>query len=79
MVHFGLRHTGYCKINITETINDNMANFPDVLYSQTRKQLLVWVLQVPATNRNCGCQGKNQNNERHLHIQERSDHPGHIL
>ena len=35
--------------NITKTVNDNIANFPDGLYSQTRMQLLAWVLQVPAT------------------------------
>ena len=68
MVHFGLRHTGDCMIN-----------FPDGLYSLTRMQLLSWVLQVPTTNRNCRCQGKNQNDERHPHIQEGPDHSGHIL
>ena len=41
--------------NITETVNDNIANFPDGLYFQTRMQLLAWVHQVPATNRNCEC------------------------
>ena len=40
--------------NITKTMNDNIANFPDGMYSQTRMQLLTWVLWVPATNRNCG-------------------------
>ena len=76
MVHFGLKH---CMLNITETINDNIANFPDGLYTQTRMQLLAWVLQVPATNRNDGCWSTNQDDERHPHIQERLDHPGHIL
>ena len=42
-------------------------------------QLLAWVLQVPSTNKNHGHRGKNQNDERHPHIQERPDHPGHIL
>ena len=42
-------------------------------------QLLAWVLEVPSAYRNCGCGSKNQNNERHTHIQERPDHPGHIL
>ena len=54
VVHFGLGHTGDCMNNITDTINDNIANFLDGLYSQTRMQLLAWVLQVPSTNRNCG-------------------------
>ena len=54
MVHFGLRHTGDYINNIAETMNENIANFPDGLYSQTRMQLLAWVLQVHATNRNCG-------------------------
>ena len=35
--------------NITETINDNIDNFPDGLYSQTRMHLLAWVLQVPTS------------------------------
>ena len=55
MVHFGLRHTGDCVNNITETLNDNIAHFPDALYSQTKMELIAWVLQVPATNRNHGC------------------------
>ena len=55
MVHFGFGHTGDCMNNITETMNNSIANFPDGLYSQTRMQLLAWVLQVPATNRNHGC------------------------
>ena len=42
-------------------------------------QLLARVLQVPSTNRNHGSGGKSQNDERHPHIQERPDHPGHIL
>ena len=55
MVHFGLRSTGDWMNNITKTnMNDNIANFLDGLYCQTRMQLLAWVLQVPATNRNCG-------------------------
>ena len=65
--------------NITKTMNDNIANFPDGLYSQTRMQLLTKVLQVPATNRNCGCRSENQTDERDPHIQKRTDHPGHIL
>ena len=40
--------------NITETMNDNIDSFPGGLYSQTRMQLLAWVFQVPATNKNCG-------------------------
>ena len=44
MVHFSHRHTGDYIINITKTLNDNVANFPDGLYSQTRMQLPVWVL-----------------------------------
>ena len=79
MVHFGLRHRGDCMNNITETMNDNIANFPDGLHCQTRMQLLAWVLQVPSTNRNCGCQSENQNDQRDPHIRERLDHPGHIL
>ena len=54
-------------------------NFSDGLFSQTRMQLLAQVLQVPSTNRNHGSQSKNQNVERHPHIQERPYHPGHIL
>ena len=34
-------------------------------------QLPAWVLQVPFANRNLGCGGKNQNDDRHPHIQER--------
>ena len=60
-------------------MDDNVANFPNGLYSQARMQLLVWVLQVPATNRNHGSGGECQNDERHPHIQERLYHPGHIL
>ena len=67
------------KITLQKTVNDNIDNFPDGLYSQTRMQLLVQVLQVPSTNRNHGSGGKSQNDERHPHIQERLDHPGHIL
>ena len=65
--------------NITETVNDNIDTFSDGLYSQTRMQLLAWVLQVPSNNRNHGHQSKNQNDERHPHIHERLDNPGHIL
>ena len=54
MVHFGHGHTRDCMINITKTLNDNIANFPDGLYSQTRMQLPIWVLLVPATIGNCG-------------------------
>ena len=79
MVHSGLRHTGGCMNNITETINDNIANIPDGLYSQTRMQLQAWVLQVPTARGNCGHWSINQDNEKHPHIQERPDHPGHIL
>ena len=67
------------KITLQKAVNDNTDNFPDGLYYQTRMQLLARVLQIPATNRNHGCQSKNQNDERHPHIQERPDHPGHIL
>ena len=35
--------------------------------------------QVPFTNRNHGCGGKCQNDERHSHLQERPPHPGHIM
>ena len=34
MVHFSHRHTEDCMINITETLDDNVANFPDGLYSE---------------------------------------------
>ena len=44
-----------CIHNITETMNENITNFPDGLYSQTRIQLFAQVLQVPSANRNCGC------------------------
>ena len=60
-------------------MNDNITTFPDGLYSQTRMQLLAWVLQVPSANRNCGCWSGNQNDVRDPHIEERPDHPGHIL
>ena len=30
--------------NIIETMNENIANCPDGLYSQTAMQLLAWVL-----------------------------------
>ena len=79
MIHFGFRHTWDCMNNITETINENVPNFPDGLFSHTRMQLLAWVLQVPSTNRNFRCWGKNQNDDRHSHIQERPDHTGHIM
>ena len=36
-------------------MNDNIANYPDGLYSQTRMQLLTWVFQVPSAGRNYGC------------------------
>ena len=39
MVHFSSRHTRDCMINITKTLNDNVANFPDSLYSQTQVKL----------------------------------------
>ena len=39
MVYFSHRHTGDCMINITKTLNDNVANFPDGLYSETQMQL----------------------------------------
>ena len=55
MAHFGLGHAGDCMNNITETINDNGANFPDSLYSQTRMQLQACMLLVPTAGRNCGC------------------------
>ena len=42
-------------------------------------QLLTWVFQVPSTNTNCASGAKSQNDERYPHIQERLDHPGHIL
>ena len=61
--------------NIRETMNDNIANLPDDLYSQTRMQLPAQLLQVPATNRNYGCGSKNQDNESHPHILERPNHP----
>ena len=35
MGHFSHGHTEDCMINITKTQNDNVANFPDSLYSQT--------------------------------------------
>ena len=47
MVHFDHRHTRDYMNNITKTMNDNIANFPDGLCSKTRTQLLTWVLQVP--------------------------------
>ena len=34
---------------------------------------------MPATKRNCGCQSKGKNDERYPQIQERLDHPGHML
>ena len=37
------------KTTLQKTVNDNIANFPDGLYSQIRMQLLAWVLQVPST------------------------------
>ena len=77
MVHFG---TEDCmKITLQKTVNDNIDNFLDGLYYTTRMQLLAWVIQMPSTNRNHGCQAKNQNDERYPHIQEGPDHPGHIL
>ena len=55
MVHFGFRNIGDCmKITLQKTVNDNIDNFPDALYSQTRMQLLAQVIQVPSTNRNHG-------------------------
>ena len=42
MVHFSHRHTRDCINNITNTLNDNIANFPDGLYTQTRMQLPAW-------------------------------------
>ena len=55
MVNFGLRHTGdYMKIILQKTVTDNIDNYPDGLYSQTRMQFLAWAPQVPSTNRNCG-------------------------
>ena len=65
--------------NTKETVNGNIDNFADGLYSQTRMQLPAWVLQVPSTNRNCESGSKSQNDERHPHIQETLCHPGHIL
>ena len=50
MVHFGCGHTGDYMNSITETMNDNIFNFPDGLYSQTIMQLLAWVLQMPSAN-----------------------------
>ena len=44
MVHVSHRHTRDCMINITKTLNDNVANFPDGLYSETQMQLPTWVL-----------------------------------
>ena len=41
------------KITMQKPVNDNIANFPDGLYSHV--QLLAWVLQVPSTHRNHGC------------------------
>ena len=42
-------------------------------------QLHAWVLQVPFTRRNCGCEGKSQNDDRHTYLQERLHHPGHVM
>ena len=41
MVQFGHRHTRECINNTTKTLNltDNIANFPDGLYSETQVQL----------------------------------------
>ena len=57
MVHFGLRHTGDCKNNTSESVYDNIDNFQDGLYSYARMQLHAYVLQVPFTGRNHGSEG----------------------
>ena len=49
MVHFGFGYTGDCmKITLQKKlVNDNIDNFPDGMYYQTRMQLLAWILKVP--------------------------------
>ena len=44
MVHFSCRHTRDCINNTAKTLNlkDNIANFPDGLYSETQVQLPTW-------------------------------------
>ena len=44
VIHFSNRHTRDCMINITKTLNDNVASFPDGLYSETQVQLPAQVL-----------------------------------
>ena len=46
MAHFSCRHTRDYIINNTKTLNlnDNIAYFPDGLYSETLVQLPTWVL-----------------------------------
>ena len=44
MVNFSGRHTRDHMISITKTLNDNVANFPDGLYSENQVQLPTWVL-----------------------------------
>ena len=36
-------------------MNDNIANFPDGLYSETQVQLPTRVLEVTTTTGDCGC------------------------
>ena len=77
MAHLGLRHTGDHMINITKTINDNIAilliilkpecNF---LHGYFRCLLRIETVDIKV---------KVKNDERHPHIQERPDHPGIIL
>ena len=40
--------------NITKTMNENIANFLDGLYSETRVQLPAWIFSMVATIANCG-------------------------
>ena len=44
MIHFSCGHTRDFMINITKALNNNRANFPDGLYSESQVQLPTWVL-----------------------------------
>ena len=53
---------------IPKTLNDNIANFPDGLYSETQVQLPTWVLKCLLLLETVDVQGEDENDERDPHV-----------